>query len=43
MILSGRLRKEQKLSYEEIVQNFNVSRGAAFRVISQLKGEGLII
>jgi DNA-binding GntR family transcriptional regulator len=43
MILSGKLRKGQRLSYEEIVQDFNVSRGASFRVISQLKGEGLII
>ena len=43
MILSGKLRKGQRLSHEEIVQDFNVSRGAAYRVISQLKGEGLII
>jgi DNA-binding GntR family transcriptional regulator len=42
MILSGKLRKRERLSYEEIVQDFNVSRGAAYRVISQLKREGLI-
>jgi len=42
MILSGKLKKGQRLSYEEIGQDFNVSRGAAYRVISQLRGEGLI-
>jgi len=43
MILSGRLKKGEKLSYNGIAQHFNVSRGIAHRIISQLKKEGLII
>jgi DNA-binding GntR family transcriptional regulator len=43
MILSGKLKKGKRLSYDGIVQDFNVSRGIAHRIISQLKKEGLII
>jgi DNA-binding GntR family transcriptional regulator len=43
MILSGKLKKKQKLSYQKIVQDFNVSRDIAHSVISQLKKDGLII
>jgi DNA-binding GntR family transcriptional regulator len=43
MILSGKLKKGERLSYGGIVQDFNVSRGIAHKIISQLKKEGLII
>jgi DNA-binding GntR family transcriptional regulator len=43
MILSGKLKKGQKLSYQKIVQDFNVSKEVAHRVISQLKKDGLTI
>jgi len=43
MILSGKLKKGERLSYEKIVHKFNVSREVAHRVISQLKKDGLLI
>jgi DNA-binding GntR family transcriptional regulator len=43
MILSGKLKKKQKLYYQKIVQDFNVSREVAQRIISQLNKDGLII
>lgn len=43
MILSGKLKKGQKLTNEGIVQDFNVSRAQVHKVISQLKEDGLII
>ena len=43
MILSGKLKKGERLSYDGIVQDFNVSRGVAHKVISQLKKDGLIL
>jgi DNA-binding GntR family transcriptional regulator len=43
IILSGKLKKGESLSYQKIVQEFNVSRDIAHRVISQLKKDGLII
>jgi len=43
MILSGKLKKGKRLSYDGIVQDFNVSRGIAHKIISQLKKEGFII
>jgi len=43
MILSGKLKKGERLSYEKIVHEFNVSREVAHRVISQLKKDGLLI
>ena len=43
MILRGKLKKGESLSYERIVQEFNVSRDIAHGVISQLKKEGLVI
>ncbi|MGA2319005.1 MAG: winged helix-turn-helix domain-containing protein [Thermodesulfobacteriota bacterium] len=43
MILKGELKKGESLSYERIVQEFNVSRDIAHGVISQLKKDGLVI
>jgi DNA-binding GntR family transcriptional regulator len=43
MILKGRLKKRESLSYERIVQEFNVSRDVAHGVISQLKRDGLVV
>jgi biotin operon repressor len=43
MILKGKLKKRESLSYERIVQEFNVSRDIAHGVISQLKRDGLVI
>ncbi len=43
MIFSKKLKKGRRLSYDGIAQQFNVSRGIAHKVISQLKKEGLII
>ena len=42
MILTGKLKKGESLSYERIVHDFNVSRDVAHRVISQLKKDGLV-
>jgi DNA-binding GntR family transcriptional regulator len=43
MILSGKLKKGQRLTYDSIAQDFNVSRAIVHNVISQLKEDGLII
>ena len=43
MILSGKLKKGQKLTYDGIALDFNVSRGIVPKVISRLKKDGLII
>jgi len=43
MILSGKLKKGQKLTHDGIAQDFNVSRAIVQKVISQLKEDGLII
>ena len=43
MILSGKLKKGRRLTYNVIGQDFNVSRGIAHKIINQLKKEGLII
>ena len=43
IIHQGKLRKGESLSYKGIVQKFNVSKGIAHRIISQLKKEGFII
>ena len=43
MILRGRLKKGESLSYERIVQGFHVSRDIAHGVISQLKRDRLVI
>jgi len=43
MILSRKLKKGKKLTYNGIAQQFNVSIGIAHKIISQLKKEGLII
>jgi hypothetical protein len=43
MILSGKLKKGQKLTYDGTALDFNVSRGIVHKVISQLKKDGLII
>jgi DNA-binding GntR family transcriptional regulator len=42
-ILSGKLKEGEKLSYDGIAEGFNVSKGIAQRIITQLKKEGLII
>jgi DNA-binding GntR family transcriptional regulator len=43
MILSGKLKKGQKLTHEGIASDFNVSRALVHKVISRLKKDGLII
>jgi DNA-binding GntR family transcriptional regulator len=43
MILSGKLKKGQKLTLGDIAQHFNVSIPMAHKVISHLKEDGLII
>jgi DNA-binding GntR family transcriptional regulator len=43
MILSGKLKRGQKLTYDDIALDFNVSRGIVQKVISRLKKDGLII
>lgn len=42
-ILSGKLEKEQKLSYDGVVHEFGISRWAAHKVISELKKDGLLV
>ncbi len=42
-ILSGKLKKGQRLSYDGVVHQYNISRWAAHRVISKLKKDGLLI
>jgi DNA-binding GntR family transcriptional regulator len=43
VILSGRWEKGYKLSYEDIVQEFNVSRRVVYKAFSQMKKGRLII
>ena len=43
MIISGKLRKGQKLLQEKIAQGFRVSRVTAAIAFSQLKKDGLIV
>jgi len=43
MILSGKLKKGQKLLQEKIAQDFRVSRATVGVAFSQLKKDGLII
>ena len=43
MILSGKLKKRQKLTYDGIALDFNASRGIIPKVISRLKKDGLIV
>ncbi|HAX99592.1 MAG TPA: hypothetical protein DCY12_12085, partial [Candidatus Atribacteria bacterium] len=43
MILSGKLKKGQRLMQDEIAQSFNVSKMAVTIAISRLKKEKLII
>ena len=42
-ILSGKLKKGQKLSYDGVVHEFGISRWAAHKVISRLKKDGLLV
>jgi len=43
MIVSGKLKKGQRLTHEGIGEHFNISRWDVQKVISQLKEDGLII
>jgi GntR family transcriptional regulator, transcriptional repressor for pyruvate dehydrogenase complex len=43
MILSGKVKKGQRLVQEKIAQKFNVSRMAVAIAFSKLKKDGLII
>jgi DNA-binding GntR family transcriptional regulator len=43
MIISGRLKKGQKLVQEEIAQDFRVSRVTAAKAFTRLKKDGLIV
>ena len=43
MILSGRLKKGQRLMQGEIVKSLNVSEVVVSRAFSQLKKDGLVI
>jgi DNA-binding GntR family transcriptional regulator len=43
MILSGKLKKGQRLTYDSIANDFFVSRALVHKVIFQLKKDGLII
>lgn len=43
MILSGKLKKGQKLTYDGIALDFNVSRGIVHNVISRLKKDRMIV
>jgi Ni/Co efflux regulator RcnB len=42
-ILSGKLKKGQRLSYDVVAHEYNITRWAAQRVISELKKDGFII
>ena len=42
-ILSGKLKNGQRLSYDGIFHGSNISRWAAYRVISKLKKDGFLI
>ncbi len=43
MIISGKLKKGQKLLQEQIAQSFRVSRVTVAIAFSQLKKDGLIV
>jgi DNA-binding GntR family transcriptional regulator len=43
MILSGKLKKGDKLTYDGIAQDFDVSKWIALNVISRLKKHRLVI
>ena len=43
MILSGKLKKRQKLLRLEFVQMFNVNEGTVSKAFSQLRKDGLVI
>jgi len=43
MMLTGKLKKGESLSYERIVRQFKVSREVAHRVISRLKKDRLVV
>ncbi len=43
MIISGRLKKGQKLLQKEIAKDFRVSRATAAKVFTRLKKDGLIV
>lgn len=43
LILSGKLKKGQKLTYDGIALDLNVSRGIVHNVISRLRKDRLII
>ena len=43
MILSGKLKKEQRLLRLEFVQIFDVSEGTVSKAFSQLRKDGLVI
>ncbi len=43
IILSGKLKKGERLTHEGIAEHFNISRGIVYKVISQLKEDKLII
>ncbi len=40
---SGKLKAGQRLSYDRVLHDFNISRWAAHKVISQLKRDGFLI
>ena len=43
MIVSGKLKKGQKLTYDGIAQDLNVSKGIVLNAIARLKKDRLII
>ena len=43
IIISGRLKKGQKLLQKEIAKDFRVSRASAAKAFTQLKKDGLIV
>jgi len=43
IILAGKLKKGDRLTYEDIAEHFNVSTPIVYKVISQLKEDDLII
>jgi DNA-binding GntR family transcriptional regulator len=43
MILTGKLKEGESLSYDRVAHQFNVNRDVAHGVISQLKKDGLVI
>ncbi len=43
MIFSGKLKNGQRVSPDDVVRNFNLSKWDVHKVISQLKKEGFIV